>query len=180
VGIESIPDLLRHVTLLTLAVVCAYTDLARRRLYDRATLTGIAAGLCLNAAAGGVGYPGMTTGPGLAGSLAALGCGGLVFLWFFLRGGVTGGDVKYVCAVCSIGGLEHFFALRALFLSSLVGGAMALALMIQKGVMLPGILKALKFTVQPASKGGPGSLAIPYGLAVSLGTLWAWLLVYVL
>ena len=108
--------------------------------------------------------------------LAGLICG-VVFLVFYLAGGMGAGDVKLIAAVGCIAGLPNIAYL--LVLTALCGGAMAVVL-----AMIRGRLKETLFNVgalagHHSRKGlqphpelnvlNASTLRLPYGLAIAAG-----------
>lgn len=169
----------RHIALLALAIVCVYTDLARNRIYNAATLSGLAAGLVLayllDATADG--YPHLK-----AAALAALLGGGILFL-VYLAGGLGAGDVKLMAAVGALSPLAAAtagwrFVCVALMYTAIVGAAIAVGTLIWKGRLLEGLRDSARtlFTFRRGKKAeGQKPLTIPYGLAIGIGTIWAWM-----
>lgn len=166
--------------MLALAVVCAYTDLARGKLYNWATLgalaTGLATAYLLDTNLRG--YPHLVNA-----ALAAC-LGGGILLVLHLLGSMGAGDVKMMAAV---GALAPFsaaagvrsigFTIVALMYTALAGAAMALCLLIWQGRLKEG-LKAgframFRFRAPPAAGAPPAT--IPYGVAIGVGVVWAWM-----
>jgi Flp pilus assembly protein protease CpaA len=182
--------LARHVCLLALAVTCAYTDLARGKLYNVVTLGGVALGLALayflDSAAPQTNFhfP-LTTYLVRAALGAALG-GGALFL-LYLAGGFDAGDVKMMAAVGALGtptltrsgpADSYTFVLWALFYTALVGAAIGVGLLIWRGRLRQGLKESLRALVsfrRPRREELPADATMPYGLAISIGTVWAWL-----
>ena len=176
----------REVILLALLVAAAYTDLASGKVYNWCSLPALFLGLLLAYVAGGVSEGGAESSHGAASlvdSLLGLAVGGGVFGLFALFGAFGFGDVKLAAAVGALKGWR--FAAAALGFSALVGGVMALAVLIWKGQLWRGLRDSLKAVVRPGKvaqrlpEESPARLTIPYGLAISIGTLWAWFGVYV-
>ncbi len=112
--------------LLTAAVVAtaaAVMDLRTRRIPNRFTVPVFLAALLLHLAAGGLHGMGMTLLAGLA--------AGAVFLVFFIAGGMGGGDVKLMAAVCAMAGPAA--SVQLLLATALCGGIFALALAVVRG-----------------------------------------------
>jgi prepilin peptidase CpaA len=182
--------LARHVCLLALAVTCAYTDLARGKLYNVVTLGGLAFGLALayllDAAASHTDFhlP-LTTHLVRAALGAALG-GGVLFL-LYLAGGFDAGDVKMMTAVGALGtptvarsgpADPYAFIIWALFYTALAGAMIGLGLLIWRGRLRQGIKDSLRALVsfrKPRREGISPDATMPYGLAIAIGTIWAWL-----
>jgi len=170
--------LLRHVCLLALAVVCAYTDLARGRLYNVVTLGGLAVGLAL-AYLLDAKSPGW---PHLKGALLAVVAGGGILLLIHLLGGLGAGDVKLMAAVGALApfdarGSSWPFVLTALMFTALVGAAIAIGILIWQRRLLRGLKDSARalFTFRAKKPEGGPATTVPYGLAIAVGTMWAWL-----
>jgi len=157
--------------ILALVLVSAWTDIRRRLIYDAFTFPAMLAGV----------YFAMLAGPQpLAWSLAGL-AGGLLVLYPFYRiGGMGFGDLKLMGAIGALGGLT--FLVSAFIDTALAGGVMAIALMARRGNSTeilgrsPQVLRAI------FSRGGKVQMpdskdqdTIPYGVAIFLGTVFAWL-----
>jgi len=175
--------LLRHCLLFGVLIAAVYTDLAQGKIYNWCTLPAIVAGLLVNYALGGLldgGWAGANLGSSVLGLLVV----GLVMGWPYLRGGIAAGDVKLMLAVGAIGGMHGYFVLYALLYSSLIGALMALVALVWRGKLREGVRGALRFTLsirrlQPdgPESGTPGSgITIPYGFAISIGSVIAWYL----
>jgi prepilin peptidase CpaA len=104
------------------ASVSAVYDVRSRRIPNFITLPAIAIGLFLHAAVGGWRQLAAAAAGGLI--------GGLVFLVFYLAGGMGAGDVKLITAAGCLGGFLGVGKL--LLLTALAGGIMALALAIYR------------------------------------------------
>ena len=182
--------LARHICLLALAVTCAYTDLARGKLYNVVTLGGLAIGLalayCLDSATPQTNfhYP-LTTYLVRAALGAALG-GGVLFV-LYLAGGFDAGDVKMMAAVGALGtptvtrsaaARPFDFILWALFYTALVGAVIGVGLLIWRGRLRQGLKDSLRamasFRKVRREEISPDA-TMPYGLAIGIGVIWAWM-----
>ena len=182
--------LARHVCLLALAVTCAYTDLARGKLYNVVTLGGLAIGLALaylldSAAPHTDFHFPLTTYLVRAALGAALG-GGVLFL-LYLAGGFDAGDVKMMAAVGALGtptvtrsgpAGTFDFILWALFYTALVGAVIGVGLLIWRGRLRQGLKDSVRAMVSfrkvRREEISPDA-TMPYGLAIGIGTIWAWM-----
>jgi Flp pilus assembly protein protease CpaA len=180
--------LARHVCLLALAVTCAYTDLARGKLYNLVTLGGLAIGLALayflDAAAPHTDFhlP-FTTYLVRAALGAALG-GGVLFL-FYLAGGFDAGDVKMMAAVGALGtptspqpAGTFDFIVWALVYTALAGALIGVGLLIWHGRLRQGLRDSFRAMVsfRKANREQiPSGATMPYGLAIAIGAIWAWM-----
>jgi len=165
-------ELVRHVCLLGLAVACVYTDLAWGKIYNLATLPALVLGLILALLldAAGPGYP------RLIAALAAAALAAGLLLLPYLVGGMGAGDVKLMAAVGALGpGVA--FAVTAVVFSAITGFAIAIGVLIWKGRLLQGLKDSARALVTFKAKPREGAepVTVPYGVAIGIGTLWAWL-----
>lgn len=169
--------LARHICLLALAVTCVYTDMARGKLYNSVTISGLCLGLALafwlDATADGL--------PHLKEALVAMLAGGGLLFALYLVGGLGAGDVKFMAAVGALGGSWRF-VLLALVYTALIGAAIALGTLIWQRRLFTGLKSSARalFTFRVKQREGARSVTIPYGIAIGIGTLWAWLEMMVL
>ncbi len=174
--------------LFALLIICGYTDLVRRKVYDWATLPSIAFGITLNLVAATADQEASfiaTTGWRTASLGFAVGGG--VFFLAFLFGGVGGGDVKLAAAIGAIKGFP--FIVGAIFWSSIVGAVMALGMAAMRGRLRRTVKGSAKLMFRPGSpdvppdgktpeqKETPEETTIPYGFAITIGTMFYWTLV---
>jgi prepilin peptidase CpaA len=111
--------------------------------------------------------------------------GGLGFalgILLFATGVMGAGDGKLLTAVGAVLGLDTF--LLCLPLIGAFGGLLALGVTIQRGTLIPTLLRfhELVFYVVSFGRAGerrtlstPGAVTIPYALAVAAGAAMAWL-----
>ncbi len=172
--------ILTGVALTTVAVAAAWFDIRERRLPNALTVGALGLALLLRAPLGwgelGAGGLGALLGFGLA-------------LPLFLAGGLGGGDVKLLAAVGGfLGPRDIWFALLVM---ALVGGVMAIFVIAkhrafgQTAVNLRTIVSTFgsgSFTGWKGSESKaavtldtPGVLTVPYGVAIAVGALAAWL-----
>src|ERR1700726_428697 len=111
-------DLTYPVTAVVCALVGSVFDVKSRRIPNFITFPSILLGLAMHLALGGWRQ--------LLSSLAAGLICGVVFLIFYIAGGMGAGDVKLITAVGCIAGMPHVAYL--LVLTALSGGAMAVGL----------------------------------------------------
>jgi len=90
-------DAINMVFLLVL-LVCGITDVFRQRIYNLVTYPAIIMGITLNTVGSGW--------KGLRFSLIGFAVGFLLFLIFFLLGGLGGGDVKLMGAIGALQGYD--------------------------------------------------------------------------
>ncbi len=114
----------------------------------------------------------------MASSFAAGLICGLVFLVFYLAGGMGAGDVKLIAAVGCIAGWTHIGPL--LVLTALAGGVMALALVIYKRRLRETLWNVRELAAHHSRKGlqphpefnvkNVSTLRLPYAVAIAAGS----------
>jgi prepilin peptidase CpaA len=156
------------------ALVCALAgsvfDVRSRRIPNFITLPGILLGLLLHLVLGGWKQLGLA-------ALAGLICG-VLFLIFWLAGGMGAGDVKLMTAVAAIAGMPLVPWL--LILTALAGGVMALGLALWRGRLRETIRNVGALAMHHRFEGlaphpqlnlaNARTLRLPYALAVAAGT----------
>ncbi len=171
------PPIDLQVTYLGASLACAtiggVTDYRSRRIPNWLTGPAFALGLVLHLVLGG--WRDMATA-GLAGLLA-----GGIFMVFFLAGGMGGGDVKLIAAVCCLAGFSHTVGI--LIATSLLGGVFAIVLALASHRLLETIsnLRALfahhgREGLQPhpdLNVKNTARLRLPYGIAIAAGTAFS-------
>jgi prepilin peptidase CpaA len=155
------------------AFACAFAgavyDVRTRRIPNWLTGPGILLGLSLHLLLGGW--------RSLSGSLAGGLLAGFVFLLFHLAGGMGAGDVKLITAVCCLAGLS---AVAGILLgTALLGGLFAVALALLRHRLKDTLANMGRLVVHHGCAGlrphpqvnltNPGTLRLPYGLAIAAG-----------
>lgn len=168
--------MLKDTVLIMLLLVCTYTDLSKRLIYNR---------VLLPAAVFGLVYALLTAGAGgLNQSISGLMLGFCLLLLPFWMGGLGAGDVKMLAAIGALQG--PYFTWRAFLLSALVGGMWAFVYLVRKGRLLYTLntltLKACCFFRGMSVRGSSASLdelslaeTLPYGAVLALGTFLTYL-----
>ena len=171
-------ELIRHGVLLAMLVICVYTDLAKGKLYNGITLTGLGLGLALAFMLEGAASSRLYLKGEFVDSLLAAALGGGTLFAIYLFGGFGAGDVKLMAAAGALCASWRM-TLFALLYAAVIGAAMAVAILIWKGRLLEGLRRSarLLFTFRRAARSieAQEDLFLPYGFAISAGTLWAWL-----
>jgi len=137
-----------------LAVSSGYSDLKVRRIPNFLTLPGILLGFILNFLLFGV--------IGFRNSIIGFVIGFGFFLIFYLFGGMGAGDVKVMGAIGSL--LGYPMVIQSLLFVALSGIAIILVL------LFPAIFYSLK-TMNFSNLWSLRKTYIPYGLAISIGTI---------
>lgn len=160
---------------LTVVVVLAVaSDVRTRRIPNVLTVSGLGVALALRAITGVDAFV-----AGLAGGAIALG----LTLPLVMLGGLGGGDSKLLVAVGAFLGPAGLP--MALLVTALVGGVMALGLVVYRGVLgatLAHCWQMIRRLWTPSTPeplrtlGTPGAIAIPYGVAIGAGAIAGWIL----
>lgn len=161
------------------ALAAIWFDVREQRLPNALTVGALALALLLRVPDGLTGL-----GAGLAG--AGIGFG--LALPFFLTGGLGGGDVKLLTAVGAFLGPQRIWF--ALLVMALVGGVMAIAMIIRHRAFrqtlsnLHAIITTFGARTFSGWKGAeseaavtldtPDVLIVPYGVAIAVGAVTAW------
>jgi prepilin peptidase CpaA len=164
-------DLTYPATALACALVGSVFDVKSRRIPNFITFPSILLGLAMHLALGGWRQ--------LLSSLAAGLICGVVFLIFYIAGGMGAGDVKLITAVGCIAGLPHVAYL--LVLTALCGGAMAIVLALARGRLQQTIVNVGAIASHHSQEGlqphpdlnlsNLDTLRLPYALAIAGGSL---------
>lgn len=164
-------DLTYPATATACALVGSVFDVKSRRIPNFITVPFFLLGLAMHLALGG--WKQLLT------SLAAGLICGLVFLVFYIAGGMGAGDVKLIMAVGCIAGLSHIAYI--LVLTALSGGVMALVLAMARGRLQQTIMNVGELAthhshegLQPhpdLNLGNAATLRLPYALAIAGGSL---------
>jgi prepilin peptidase CpaA len=177
-GVESYPifniGLLTDILLMVLILSAAITDFLKKRIYNFQTYPTMMAGLFLGFLFGG--WKG-----GLA-SAAGLGAGIAILFVFFMVGGLGAGDVKLLGAIGALKGAQ--FVIWTMFYTGLVGGAVAIAVIVWKGtyrqtwvnfsILIRHPLMFMRSPDSSRTQADEQALQyLPYGLVISIGCLWA-------
>ncbi|HRU05771.1 MAG TPA: A24 family peptidase [Candidatus Brocadiia bacterium] len=167
-------ELTRHGALLAMLICCAYTDLAKGKIYNAVTLPGLFLGLGLSFALDGAAPERRL----FLESLYSVAIGGGAMFILYLFGGFGAGDVKLMAAVGALSA-SRSFTICSLMYAALIGAAVAIGLLIWKGRLLEGLKRSarLLFTLRRGARKAEAAddLFLPYGFAISAGALWAWL-----
>jgi prepilin peptidase CpaA len=165
----------KHIEYAVAATFCAAAgalfDIKTRKIPNRLVLAGLFLGLLLHTI-----YDG---GWGLLDSFGAAMISGFIFFFFYLMGGMGGGDVKLMAAVSAIAGMSNIPYL--LVLTALTGGVMALGLAVMRGRLKETIVNVSTLTVHHLGHGlsphpelnvqNDNTLRLPYGVAIALGCM---------
>jgi len=152
------------------ASVGAVYDVRSRKIPNFITVPSLLFGMILHLTVGGWRQ--------LASAIAAAVVCGLVFLIFYLSGGMGAGDVKLIAAVGCIAGLSLVGTL--LLWTSIVGGVMAIALALYQKKLTETMRNMLTLVNHHKGAGliphpefnvrNPRSLRLPYAVAIAAGS----------
>lgn len=153
------------------AAIGAVTDVRSRRVPNLLTGPAMVAGLALHLALDG--WHGM-----LLAAAAGLICG-LIFLVFFLAGGMGAGDVKLITAIGCLIGISSIASV--LILTAIAGGVMAIGLAVARGQLKQTIFNVGALASHHTTEGlkphpelnvlNKNTLRLPYALAIAAGTI---------
>lgn len=165
------PALLPAGLLFAALIISAYTDVARGKVYNWCTYPAILLGIASHCL---IGYQ---TGDWLWIVWGVLGLliGAGLFLLPYRFGLVGGGDVKLMGAVGALQGPN--FVILSAFLSAVVGAIFGLSILIWKGRLREGLRNFGGAMLRPwklKERTAADDTRLPYGLAIALGTFWAW------
>ena len=159
---------------LTILLVAAGLDIRTNRIPNVLTLGGLISGFLLRAWGGADELAHGVLGAGLA---------LLVALPFFAVRALGGGDTKLLVVVGAFLGEGRLIG--ALLLIAVLGGLIAVAEAVRRGVIVPVVLNSMDMmkrwltlgsTGTQRSLSTPGAVSIPYGVAIALGAMvwWFW------
>jgi prepilin peptidase CpaA len=164
-------DLLFPATATLSAIAGSVFDVKSRRVPNLITGPSVLLGLSMHLALGGW--------RGLLNSLAAGLICGIVFLVFYLAGGMGAGDVKLILAVGCIAGIAHVPYI--LVLTAISGGIMAIALALYRGRLTSTFMNVAALASHHSRSGlqphpdlnlsNEQTLRLPYALAIAAGTM---------
>ena len=153
------------------ALVASVFDVKSRRIPNFITFPAFLFGLALHLALGGWRQ--------LLSALAAGVICGLVFLVFYIAGGMGAGDVKLIMAVGCIAGLSHVAYL--LVLTAISGGVMAVIYAMMRGKLQQTIMNVGEIASHHRTEGlqphpdlnleNAATLRLPYALAIAGGSI---------
>lgn len=153
------------------ALVASVFDVKSRRIPNFLTFPALALGVIMHFVLGGWRQ-----------SLSALAAGlicGIIFLIFYIAGGMGAGDVKLIAAVGCIAGMLHIAYI--LVLTGISGGVMAICLALYKGKLQETFMNVGELASHHRHEGlqphpdlnleNSQTLRLPYALAIAAGSL---------
>ena len=159
--------LVRYGVLVIVLLIALYTDISKRKIYNWLTFPAI--GLGIGFVMGEVIL--FDNNYALQDFFIGVAISALVFGIPTWLGWLGGGDFKLVMAVATL--MAGRQILDVLICISLVGAVMAFLTLIWKGSLLNGVRGVFRLIVKPRSTSisDGNELTIPYGIAISIGTL---------
>jgi len=165
-----------EILLLTVLSICLYTDLRYKKIYNIVIFPGIIIALVYHFAMGGI--------PELWFGIKGFLLGMVLLLIPFALGGMGAGDVKLLGFIGTCCGPS--FVWMAFLATALSGGLMAILILIKNKKLLSS-LKAVWYTffsffgVTPrvnmlGTLEAQNAIAFPYGVAITTGTIVAYLM----
>jgi prepilin peptidase CpaA len=172
--LEGKPLIVASVLLVVMLVGATWTDVTARRIPNWLTVSGIVAGLGVRA------WMGLSP---LASGALGLVVAALLGLPFFATGVLGGGDAKLLIAVGAFMGPADI--LPAALVIAVVGGMVAVMEAARRGVLAPTLASCGLLIVSWVTLGRRGQtparslaagerLAVPYGVAITAGSLLWW------
>ncbi len=153
-----------------ISAVAAITDLWRGRIYNWLTLPFIVAGWIASAIL--MGWSGFLD------SFSATFVGFLLYGWMFWLGTMGGGDVKFLMALGSLGGLQYVVEVG--LLGVLLGGLMSVGILLVKGRLLTFARRLYRFVISLVIKelvvetpSIDRKLTMPFGVPIAAAAIWA-------
>jgi len=155
-------------------IYSAYTDLTRGKIYNWVTYPAILLGFLFRF---------LSNGPtGFFSALLGAFLGFIFLFSFFMAGGIGAGDVKLITAIGAFGG--WFFLLWALYYTAIVGGFVAIFLLLVKGQLGSGLKRTLLFLKNIFLPSGKKVVltdekypSVPYGAVIVIGTYLTFFLI---
>lgn len=162
-------DLTVTLVILILGFTAAVTDGLRGKIYNWLTFPGVIAGVAYGF------YMHGASGAGDA--LLGVAVGLVAYGWMFMISMMGAGDVKLLMAFGAWGGWS--FALETSVIGVIIGGAMAVGILVAKGRFGAFYRKMLVFVASLFARGVPvevpqvdRKLTMPYGIPIALAAAW--------
>jgi prepilin peptidase CpaA len=167
----STPNLIAFVLLAVVLITAAITDCLHGKVYNKLTYPAILSGVIFWTAAGLTGAD-----RGFTASLFGLAAGLIPFGFLALRGWLGGGDAKLIAAVGALSASWQC-VLSTAFYGMIVAMAMAVVIMIHRGLVKQTLTRILGALLSTAARVKPDldneTHTVPFGAAVAVGGLLA-------
>lgn len=161
------------VILLIITVICIYTDLTNRRIYNIVLLPAMTLALGYHLYSDGL--------PAVFFSLEGLFLGLALLLIPYLKGGIGAGDVKFLATIGALKGPSFVFV--TFLAGAIAGGFLAVFYLVRnkkliftlQKLILPFYIRSGFFQTQPSSiEAVDESSTLPYGAAIAIGSAVAY------
>lgn len=157
--------MLLNILLIAVLMICFITDIIKRKIYNMVILPSLCIAVILNVWFRGI--------EGISFSLIGFVTGLAILLIPYLLGGMGAGDVKLLAFIGTLKG--SMFVLNTAFYMAIIGGAMAIAIIIYKKQIIPFFKSffswAFSFFIGVKYKLQVPSESYPYGTAIVVGAL---------
>ena len=164
----------RTLVLFALLIAATFTDIAYGKIHNWLVYPAIAIGVALAVTGQLIG----AGRPDIVDSATGLALGAAVFGFFFIQGWMGAADVKLAAAIGALEGLSFF--IWALVYITLAGCILAVVVLIWHGRLVESARNSLLFFFRPRKlkekmeASGQQPVFIPYGVAMAVGTMFAW------
>lgn len=152
------------------AVAAAACDLRWKRIFNWLTLPMMVSGVVAAPVFGGWNA--------LAGSVLGALCGLMLYGWLFWVGAMGGGDVKFLMGIGAWGGVAY--AVEVALLGIVLGGAMAVGILLVKGRLLSFVQRMYRFLLtvfvkelEVESPKLDPKLKMLFGVPIAASAIWA-------
>ena len=162
VYLPSMPDLIAVSVLVTVGIAMVM-DVQTRRIPNTLTLSAVALGVMVNIANDGA--------QGLLQSLAGLALAVAMFALPVAMRVLGAGDLKLMAAIGAIGG--PVFAFWNVLLTAVVGGLLALIVLIARRQLIPVVTGMLLDAYTRQMPQATSGIRLPYAVPIAIGTLTA-------
>lgn len=158
------------VSLITILLICLYTDLKERKIYNKVTFVGMVFALLINTSINGL--------EGLVFAVKGFLLGMGLLLLPFIMGGIGAGDVKLIMTIGALKGA--YFVFYSVLGTFLVGGLIALVILAKKRILIKTLKDVIasilimffgKVQLQSYGEFSDSSVSFPYGIAIFCGTI---------
>ena len=153
------------IILVVLLVSSIITDVKHQKIYNSQTYPAIISGIILNS---------IVLNNGFLFSFSGLTVGFAILLPFYFSGGMGAGDVKYLAAIGALKGT--IFVILTMYFAALIGGCMAISMLIWQGNLLPTLKTSFALLCHPIKTSKTLNLEnpqyLPFGVAISIGCAW--------
>lgn len=168
--------MVKEALLLIILIICLYTDLKYKKIYNIVLVPAAVFALAINIYLGGLG--------GVVESLKGMLLGMALLFFPFLHGGIGAGDVKLLGVIGAFYGMN--FVWLTFLAAALAGGLISILVMLKErnfikriksvGYMLLWVFHIIPWKPELDSIESNTALTFPYGVAITCGTVMAYVL----